>query len=249
MVEDEDNNKSANILNKAKRVVVFTGSGISKESGIPTFRGKDGLWNNYRAEELATPYAFANDPKKVWEWYNWRRQIISQAKINPAHKNIADMEDRYPDFTLITQNVDGLHKRAGSKNIIELHGNLWYVRCTKEGRVFEFMDVPINEVPPRCQCGSIIRPNVVWFGESLSQDELREAFAKAEECDVILVVGTSGIVQPAASIPMVAKSHGASVIEINLEPTPISQIADVTLLGPAGEVLPNLWKKIPQKWH
>jgi NAD-dependent deacetylase len=247
MVEHEDYNKAAHIFNKAKRVVVFTGSGISKESGIPTFRGKDGLWNNYRVEELATPQAFANDPKKVWEWYDWRRHLIFNAQLNPAHRTIAEMEKHYTDFTLITQNVDGLHKKAGSKNIIELHGNLWNVRCQKEGRIFEFKEVPLKEVPPKCPCGSIIRPDVVWFGESLPHDELKRAFLSAEVCDVILVVGTSGIVQPAASIPMAAKSHGASVVEVNIEPTPISQIGDVTMIGQAGEILPNLWKQIPHK--
>jgi NAD-dependent deacetylase len=244
MLEDEKLEKAAGFLKKAQRVVVFTGSGISKESGIPTFRGKDGLWKNYRAEELATPHAFSNDPKKVWEWYDWRRQLISEAKLNPAHRTLAEMEKHYPDFTVITQNVDGLHKRAGSINIIELHGNLWRIRCPEEGRIYEFYEVPLKEIPPKCQCGSVIRPDVVWFGESLPQDELREALSKAEECDVILVVGTSGIVQPAASIPMNAKAHGAWVIEINIEPTPLTQMADVTLLGPAGEILPILWEKI-----
>jgi NAD-dependent deacetylase len=247
MVEESDLEKTSMILKKSSKVVVLTGAGISKESGIPTFRGKDGLWKNYRAEELATPYAFETDPNKVWEWYDWRRDLISQAQPNPAHVTIAEMEKHFSDFIVISQNVDGLHKRAGSNNIIELHGNLWRVRCQKEGKRFDLLTVPLKEVPPRCRCGSIVRPDVVWFGESLPQDELRVAFSKAEECDTMMVVGTSGLVQPAASLPMAAKAKGAYIIEVNIETTPISRIADVTLLGKAGEILPILWEKVDKK--
>jgi NAD-dependent deacetylase len=244
MVEEKKMHKAAELLKEAKSVVVFTGAGISKESGIPTFRGKDGLWENYRAEDLATPYAFQRNPKKVWEWYEWRRDLISKAQPNPAHKTIAEMEKFFTQITVITQNVDGLHKRAGSKDIIELHGNLWRVRCEKEQRIFDFTEVPLKEIPPRCKCGSVVRPDVIWFGEALPKEELQKAFSSAEGCDAMIVVGTSALVQPSASLPFVAKQKGAKIIEVNINPTPVSQIADVTLFGLAGEILPGLYSMI-----
>jgi len=174
MFRDEDIQKASRLLRKAKNVVVFTGAGISKESGIPTFRGKDGLWNKYRAEDLATPYAFSQDPKKVWEWYDWRRKLISKANPNPAHLVIAEMENFFPKLSVITQNVDGFHKRAGSRNITELHGNIWRAKCIDEDRIFDFDEFPLKEIPPKCKCGSLIRPDVVWFGEAMPLSEIKK---------------------------------------------------------------------------
>jgi NAD-dependent deacetylase len=239
----------AKLLSQAKNVVVFTGAGISAESGIPTFRGKDGMWEKCRVEDLATPYAFERDEKKVWEWYDWRRGLIEKGGPNPAHEVIAEMENHFPEYTIITQNVDGLHRRAGSKNIIELHGNLWRAKCIKEGKVFEFFDVPLKEIPPRCQCGSLIRPDVVWFGEALPITEMKKAFLQAERCDVMLVVGTSGLVQPAANLPFAAKANSAKIIEVNLNQTPISDIADISLFGKAGDILIRIWQRVKGKGY
>ncbi len=228
-------------VRNAKKVVAITGAGISAESGVPTFRGKDGLWNQYRPEELATPRAFERNPELVWRWYDWRRGIISEAKPNPGHLTIAKMETFYPEFTLITQNVDGLHRKAGNSRVIEIHGNLWRVRCTKEKKTFYLKDVPLKEIPPRCSCGALVRPDVVWFGESLNHALIRKAQEALASCDLLLVVGTSAIVQPVASFPFIAKQGGAYLIEINLEPTPVTAIADLTLRGEAGQILPMLF--------
>ena len=233
-------------LRNARRVVAITGAGISAESGVPTFRGEDGLWNNFRAEELATPWAFERDPELVWKWYDWRRGIIAKAQPNPGHLTLAKMEKLYPDFTLITQNVDGLHRKAGSKNVIEIHGNLWRVRCTEEGKTFYLEDVPLKEIPPRCSCGALVRPDVVWFGESLDPYLIREAQKVLSSCDLLFVIGTSGVVQPVASFPSIARQSGAKIIEINIDTTPISSLADVTLRGESGKILPNLFKNLEQ---
>lgn len=228
---------------KSVKVAVLTGAGISAESGIPTFRGEDGLWKRYRPEELATPEAFARDPALVWEWYDWRRQIIARSRPNPAHITLAEMEDFLPNFTLITQNVDGLHQAAGSRKVLELHGNIWRVRCVREGIVTENREVPLKEIPPRCKCGALLRPDVVWFGEPLPQDVLEKAFKAAEECEIMLVIGTSAVVQPAASIPLAALRRGAVVMEINPHETPLSPYVTETMRGKAGETLPSLWER------
>jgi len=225
-------------LYRCKAVCALTGAGISAESGVPTFRGKDGLWKNYRAEELATPEAFHRDARLVWEWYNWRRELIAPLSYNAAHKALAIMEGKFPSFTLITQNVDGLHKKAQSRNVLEIHGNIWMTRCTGCGKVSENFDVPIEILPHCSSCGSLLRPNVVWFGEALPKDVLRRAIEAAESCEFMWVIGTSGVVQPAASFAYYAKRNGAYVVEVNLETTPISDMADETLLGRAGEILP-----------
>ncbi|MCK4596038.1 NAD-dependent deacylase [candidate division WOR-3 bacterium] len=234
--------KAVEILSKCNFLVVLTGSGVSAESGIPTFRGKDGLWKNFRAEELATKSAFEKNPKLVWEWYDWRRQIINKARLNRAHLAIARLEKMFEQFFLITQNVDGLHSRAGNKKLAELHGNIWRLRCTTCGKVSFNVDVPLKEIPPICKCSGILRPDIVWFGESLQERNLAKTYASTSECDVMLVVGTSGIVYPAASIPFIAKDRGARIIEVNLEETPITQIADVSIFSKAGEILPKLKK-------
>ena len=228
-------------LKTATSVVALTGAGVSAESGIPTFRGPEGLWQHYKPEDLATPQAFARDPRLVWEWYDWRRELIANCQPNQAHLTLAEMEKALPDFTLITQNVDGLHRRAGSQKVVEFHGNLWDVRCVAEGTVLEYRDVPLPEVPPRCQCGALLRPNVVWFGEPLPAGAIAAAQEAATSCDLILVIGTSGVVHPAASVPLWAKQKGAYVIEFNLQRTPISAYADEVILGPAAVEVPKLW--------
>lgn len=225
---------------QAKSVVVLTGAGVSAESGVPTFRGADGLWRRHRAEELATREAFARDPRLVWEWYDWRRRLIAARLPNAAHAAIAALETHAPEFLLVTQNVDGLHRRAGSRRMAELHGNLWRVRCLVEGTVAENLEVPLPSLPPRCACGALLRPDVVWFGEALPTDAIQKAWDAAESCDIMLVAGTSALVQPAASLPMVGKAHGAYVVEVNLEATPLTRIADETHYGKAGEILPRV---------
>lgn len=227
-------------LVKAKRVAALTGAGISAESGVPTFRGADGLWRNYNVMELATPQAFARDPELVWEFYNWRRNLIAGLTINPGHKALVELEAKVPHFTLITQNVDGLHLQAGSKNVLEIHGNLWKVRCAQCHAVT--LDRSSNMGPlPHCRdCGGLLRPHVVWFGESLDYALLSHAVEAARSCQVMLVIGTSAIVQPAASLAYEAKEAGAVVAEINLEETPNSGMMDFVLLGKSGEILPRL---------
>lgn len=231
-------------LAKSKNLLVITGAGISHESGIPTFRGNDGLWQNYRAEELATPEAFARDPETVWEWYDWRRGIIGRAEPNGGHLAIKELEELYEHFLLITQNVDGLHGRAGNTKMVEIHGNLWRVRCERDGMTSMLMDVPLPSIPPRCKCGALLRPDVVWFGESLSPHAMGQADRAMEACDTLIVVGTSGAVYPVASFPSTVKNRGGFVIEINTEPTPISSIANVALYGKSGDILPELVKAL-----
>lgn len=229
--------KLKNRLKFARSLVVLTGAGVSAESGVPTFRGADGLWQGHNPQQLATPEAFEADPFLVWEWYDWRRSIIS--KPNPAHYAIAELEKRYLEFTLITQNVDGLHTLAGSKKLIELHGSIWQVRCVECANSSENRDVPIK-ILPRCPCGGLLRPAVVWFGEPLPEEALFKAFEASSNAAVMLVVGTSGVVQPAASLALRARDAGAFVAEINPETTPLSSSVDLRLAGPAGELMPTL---------
>ncbi len=233
------------VLRQANRVTVLTGSGISAESGIPTFRGKDGLWKKFRPEELATLTAFSQNPRLVWEWYDWRRGIIAKKKPNPGHKILARWEEIFPAFSLITQNIDGFHQKAGSKNILELHGNIWKLRCTEEGTITENYETPLKKIPPLCSsCGAILRPHVVWFGESLSSTILQKSIRLSSECDVMFVVGTSAVVQPAASLPFEASEAGAKIVEINLDPTPLSPYVDFSFRGKAGEILPSIDKDL-----
>jgi len=227
-------------LAEAERVVVLTGAGISAESGVPTFRGQDGLWRQYRATELATPEAFADDPRLVWEFYNWRREVLAPVHPNPGHLALAAMEKRFPQFTLITQNIDGLHQTAGSGKVVELHGNIWWVRCNGCGELAEDRRVPLPELPTCGSCGALLRPHVVWFGEMLDPMILDQAHRALETSQVMMVIGTSGVVQPAASMGATAKRRGAFVAEINLEPTPYTGIYDLSILGKSGEVLPLL---------
>ncbi|HOK45161.1 MAG TPA: NAD-dependent deacylase [Bryobacteraceae bacterium] len=233
-------NQAREWIREARAIAVLTGAGISAESGVPTFRGPGGLWRQYSPEQLATPEAFARDPRLVWEWYDWRRCKVAGARPNAGHLALAALEEAKPRFTLITQNVDGLHDRAGSRSIIKLHGDLWTVRCTACARERRDERVPLPELPPRCECGALLRPGVVWFGEPLPAGPWEEAQRAVREADVLLVVGTSAVVYPAAGLVPLAAACGARVIECNLEETPFSAEVDKSFRGRAGELLPQL---------
>ena len=227
-------------LEAASSVVVLTGAGISAESGVPTFRGQGGLWKQFRAEDLATPEAFARDPRLVWEWYDSRRAALAQVAPNAGHRALAELEARKPRFTLVTQNVDGLHDRAGSRNVLKLHGDIWTLRCLRCGRERRDERTPLPELPPSCECGGMLRPGVVWFGEPLPVEAWERAQKATREAEVLLVVGTSATVYPAAGLIPLATSAGARVIECNVEETPFSSGVDRSLRGRAGELLPQL---------
>ena len=227
-------------LRTAKRVLFFTGAGVSAESGLPTFRdAQTGLWANYKPQDLATPEAFARDPEMVWRWYQWRRRVHAGVEPNPAHHAIAAFETRLPEAVLVTQNVDRLHELAGSPAPIHLHGSVFRNKCAQCG--VETPEVPNDlEAPPRCEaCGGLCRPDVVWFGEGLPGEPWRAALAAAEQAEIVLSIGTSATVHPAARIPLVAREAGALVVQVNPEPTPFDKIA-LNLRGPAGVVLPQL---------
>jgi NAD-dependent deacetylase len=226
-------------LEQATTVAALTGAGISAESGVPTFRGEQGLWKNYRPEELANFDSFKKNPKLVWEWYNFRKNLISKVQPNPGHHALVEMETLFQNFFLITQNVDNLHRLAGNKRIYELHGNIMRNRCVDCYK--QWRDLLINaEGLPYCDCGGLIRPDVVWFGESLPEKELTKSFKAAETADIFFSIGTSAVVQPAASLPIQAKRAGVYVVEINNEPTVITDYVDESILGESGEILPKL---------
>jgi NAD-dependent deacetylase len=229
-------------LRAAKRVAVLTGAGISAESGVPTFRdAQTGIWAHFDPRELATPSAFARNPKQVWDWYAWRRELVGHARPNPGHFALADIERRLPEFLLATQNVDGLHAKAGSVRLVELHGNIGRVKCSRDGEPVLQWQEPDDDLPPRCpRCGALLRPDVVWFEEMLPADALALAEAAARRCELLLVVGTSAEVYPAAALPMQAKYAGAAIVEVNPEPTPLSAVADYVLRASAGAALPAL---------
>jgi len=220
----------------ARRVVALTGAGISAESGVPTFRGPQGLWREFKPEELATPEAFAQNPGLVWEWYDWRRALIAGCVPNAGHLALA----RYEKVRVVTQNVDGLHARAGSAEVLEIHGSIWRLVCTECGAAREDLTVPLKPLPPRCASGGMERPGVVWFGEALRRGVWAESERLVRSAEVLLVVGTSGAVYPAAGLAHTARVAGAKVIEINLERTALSREVDLSLLGPSGEILPQL---------
>lgn len=228
-------------LASARNVTILTGAGISADSGVPTFRGADGLWRNFRAEDLATPEAFERDPRLVWEWYNWRRELIATKQPNPAHDALVKLEQRWTDrMWLITQNVDGLHCAAGSQRLSEIHGNIWKVRCTGCGVISENREIPLPILPTCPLCHAQLRPHIVWFGESLREEDLRRCNQVIRSCDLLLVIGTSGVVYPAAGFASVAKDIGALVIEINLDSTAQSNLVDLSLQGRAKDLVPLL---------
>lgn len=243
------------LLAEARRLLVFTGAGVSAESGVPTFRGAGGLWNGVRAEALATPGGFARDPRLVWEWYAWRRALVARCAPNAAHRAIARRAAARPDTVVVTQNVDGLHERAAAvvaaergdaapRPVVALHGRLFATRCVRgdhEAPDDLVVDAGSLATLPRCpRCGSLLRPGVVWFGEALDPADLEAAFAAAERADACLVVGTSAVVHPAASVASTAARAGAALVEVNAEATPLSALATVTLRGAAGTLVPAL---------
>lgn len=236
--------RAARIIAGAHRVVVSSGAGMSKESGIPTFRdAMEGLWAEYDPQELATEAGFRANPRRVWSWYAMRRERIAQAQPNPGHHAVVRLQDLVPRLTVVTQNIDGLHARAGSADVIELHGGIARVKCLHAGHPYEGPLPPYAEDqdPPPCpECGSPLRPDVVWFGEMLPEDAVARAWSLAERCDALLLIGTSGTVWPAAELPLVARRHGGLVIEVNPTPSELTHAADVFLAGPAGKVLPAL---------
>lgn len=231
-------------LAAAESVAALTGAGVSAESGVPTFRdAMTGLWEQFRAEDLATPEAFRRDPQLVWDWYQWRRCLVSEVEPNPGHVALAAMQNRFRKFSLITQNVDDLHQRAGSRDVISLHGSLSETRCFACGLVAESFHTESS--PPKCaECGGWLRPGVVWFGEALPPAALESAMLASAECDVFLCIGTSGLVYPAAGLPQLALENGATVVEINSQETPLSADADFFLQGPSGKILPQLLEEI-----
>lgn len=235
------------LLERARRVVVFTGAGVSAESGIPTFRDAlTGLWRRFDARSLATPQAFDADPALVWGWYEWRRTVVSRARPNEAHRAVAALAARVPATVVVTQNVDDLHERAGSEDVVHLHGSLFEPRCADCGEPWSLPAEPAAEPdegrrlpPPRCErCSGPVRPGVVWFGEALPQAALERAVEVAASCDVLLTIGTSGLVYPAAELPHVASRSGAPVIQINPQATALDEVADVNLHGPAARLVP-----------
>jgi NAD-dependent deacetylase len=247
-VHDRERNleRAAVFLGAARTVTVLTGAGVSAESGLATFRGGDGLWEGHRVEEVATPSAFARNPELVWRFYNLRRAALRTARPNAGHRALAALEDRLGSerLTLATQNVDGLHRAAGSRNVLELHGSLAVVRCTGCGKADDRGTEPLADLPRCAACDSLLRPGVVWFEEPLPEDVWQAAQRAVDRCEVFLVVGTSAIVFPAAGLVRSARNAGAKVIEVNLEPTAASRDADIGLYGPAGQILPELLSRI-----
>ncbi|HEY6292430.1 MAG TPA: NAD-dependent deacylase [Terriglobia bacterium] len=228
-------------LRKSNAIVALTGAGISAESSIPTFRGAGGLWQNFQPEQLANLEAFERDPRLVWEWYDWRRGIISGAEPNRGHRALAEIERRKGSgFILLTQNVDGLQDRAGSRRVVKLHGDIWQMRCTECGTVTFNHEAPLAVLPPHCSCHALLRPGVVWFGESLPELEWQRAVEASQRADLFLLIGTSAVVYPAAGLAETAHQAGARVAVINLETTALDDLAEWTLRGSAGQILPRL---------
>ena len=229
----------------ASKWAVLTGAGVSQESGLRTFRDAQiGLWAQYKPEDLASPEAFRRDPKLIWDWYAWRREAVKAVRPNPGHYALAEIEKQIPAFTLITQNVDGLHRMAGSQNVLELHGNIQRVRCSECYAITETWGDDTEAVPQCSLCGGLLRPDVVWFGEALPRDQLEASVAAARSCEVFFSIGTSGVVQPAASLAHAARNHGAVVVEVNAEATPLTPKVDYAFHGKSGEILPELVKAV-----
>jgi NAD-dependent deacetylase len=245
-----NSDRLARLLTPGARITVMTGAGVSAASGVPTFRGSTGLWKNFRAEDLATPEAFTREPRTVWEWYDWRRQLIARCTPNTAHEVLATWSRRFPGFTLITQNVDGLHERAGTARVLRMHGSIWDVGCWNEcsASAHRWRDetVPFQTVPPTCpHCRGPLRPGVVWFGEALDADVV-DACLEATRCDVFLTIGTSAVVYPAAGLVDHARRHGAVTVEINPESTPASGGVDIVIAQPAELALPVIDRRLPR---
>ncbi len=231
--------RAAELIAGCRRLVVLTGAGVSRESGIPVFRGPDGLWEGRRPEELASREGFLSNPGLVWRWYRARRAAARDTPPNAGHRALGELERLVPRFLLITQNVDGLHRAAGSREIVELHGSLFRFRCFERSHAVP-EDPAWGDDPPLCRCGSLVRPDVVWFGEPLPQAELECSFRESRLCDVFLLVGTSGVVQPATLLPLVAAEAHATLVEVNIEPSTLTHAADLFLEGKSGELLPAL---------
>jgi len=234
-------------LKTAKRVLVLTRAGVSAEIGIPPFSEvQTGLWAKFDPKQLATPRAFRRNPRLVWEWYEYRRRLVAEAKPNRAHTALAQLEKLFPEFHLLTQNIDGLHQRAGSRNVTELHGNISRTKCFDEGTIISNW-AKTGDVPPKCpNCGGLLRPDVVWFEEPMPENETALAFQLSARCDLFLSIGTSAIVYPAASLPFDALENGATVVEINPQSTPLTGKATFVLAGAAGMVVPDLLESIQQ---
>lgn len=230
-------------VKSARSIVFFTGAGISAESGIPVFRGKNGIWNKLKPEELANFDALLRNPQMVLEWYEHRKYIVEESKPNPAHLAISEFQNYFPEVTVVTQNIDNLHKRAGSKTVYELHGNIERNYCTN-CHTFYNNDIQFVDGIPKCACGGLIRPDVVWFGEFLPQDQFNASEKASEDCDVFFIIGTSAVVYPAASLIYTAKAGKAYLIEVNIESTEVSHIVDESYFGKAGEVLPAILEKV-----
>lgn len=231
-----------NILRKSNSLVFFSGAGISAESGIPTFRGEGGIWNKLKPEELANFDAFMKNPKMVWEWYNHRKNIINESKPNAAHITIAEFQNHFEEVTVVTQNIDNLHRRAGSRKVFELHGNIERNYCV-DCKTYYNEELEFKDGIPKCKCGGLIRPDVVWFGEFLPEYEFEEGEKASMNADIFFIIGTSAVVYPAAGLIQSAKRGGALLVEINLTKTEISSIVDYSFTGKAGEILPALLEK------
>jgi NAD-dependent deacetylase len=246
-IDDKDVDAVVGVLQKSRKLLFITGAGISAESGIPTFRGKEGYWREHNPMDLASPEGFARDPKLVWEWYNYRKRLIEAAEPNAAHRTIAAMERDFPDVLVATQNVDGLHQAAGSRRVVEVHGSIWETRCTAEDTLFprDVVDTE-REVPARCRCGALLRPNVVWFGEALPTQALSEIFnfIQGGGIGAAFVVGTSALFPYIMAWAFGAKNGGAKVIEINLEETPVTRLADFVFREKAAVVLPEIYQRL-----
>lgn len=229
------------LIRGATRLVALTGAGVSQESGLRTFRdAQNGLWSQYKPEDLASPQAFARDPKLVWDWYAYRREAVKSVRPNPGHYALVELEKSVPEFQLVTQNVDGLHRMAGNQHVLELHGNIQRVRCSECSTFAELWGDDSESVPRCAECDGLLRPDVVWFGEALPRDQLEAAVEASRSCEIFFSIGTSGVVQPAASLAYAARNNGAVVVEINMESTPLTPKANYFLRGKSGEVLPRL---------
>ena len=246
MAQVLDIKPATRLLFAAQRVACLTGAGVSAESGVPTFRdAQTGLWARFDPQQLASPQGFAEDPRLVWRWYMARLAGVEKATPNPGHQALAEMERHWPHFALLTQNVDDLHERAGSTGVIHLHGSIARFYCNRCGTAYSLQadDRTVSQPPYCAACGGNVRPSVVWFGEGLQEEALAAAVDAVTNCDILLVIGTSGLVYPASQLPHIAKQAGSQVIEVNPEPGPLSSLADICLRGPSGEVLPQLLGK------